>query len=108
MDQFRGLDRPFGVTIEVLWFYNLDGGRFHQVISGASTKSLNQGAHRRYVAPLNSKLDVRNVQTLLMISQRTLKKASSHHSGCVCTQQAPNLPLTQITDGLFTELGTHT
>jgi hypothetical protein len=57
---------------------------------------------------LNYKLDVRNVQTLLMISHRTLKKASSHHSGCVCTQQAPNLPLTEITDGLFTELGTHT
>jgi hypothetical protein len=62
------------VTVEILRFYNIDGGRFQQVISGASTKSLNQGAHRRYVAPLNYKLDVRNVQTLLMISRRTLKR----------------------------------
>jgi hypothetical protein len=61
------------VTVEVLRFYNIDGGHLQQVIPGASTKLLNKGAHRRYVAPLNYKLDVRNVQTLLMISHRTLK-----------------------------------
>jgi hypothetical protein len=46
----------FGMTIKVLRFYNIDGSHFQQVISGALTKSLNQGAHRRYVAPLNYKL----------------------------------------------------